>query len=345
MFKFCGALLTFGMISFTSFATTKPNQTCPELNIDRAGNRNAQIALEEYRQTNDRTYSAYRTSLGQSMDSRIPTESWLDSGAGFGLAPLEALRQGWVKRAVVVNAQDALGPLRARDFDWFRTNGGNFQTARLTAFAGYELRNRAMSHPERGAFRPNGIEIMVEGAAEKLAHFEASGAFKYEVGLAEHALARSHRSYTLVTDVFGAYFYSARRPELIAHYYARLADHGEALVITHARDIRFEYDAAKKTHNELISEYGPISSVRRTDGGVERLEDYLVRRYPSVFSMVVSNEQKKHQTARHDVLVMKRDPRITSLDALLDLKIEGIRYGTEGMAIQIPEVTYAEPTR
>lgn len=281
--------------------------------------------------------------FGDLFADRFPIDSWLDSGGGFGLASLDAAATEKVGRAVVINAQDALAPLRTRNYEWFRTHAGTFKTGRITVFAGYEVFAKAMIDPERGIFKPNAIEIFVDAGSDRLARLEQSGRFEYLTGFSEKVLATVKSKFKFVTDLFGAYFYSAQRPRLISEYYQHLAAGGEALVVFHARDIEWKYDKTTARHYDIVSEYGPRNFVRRKDGRLQRFEDYLVEIYPTVFSIQISNADKSHPTARHDVLLIKRDLGIDVLHKLNELEIETVKYGADGIHAQIPSATYFEP--
>lgn len=314
-----------------------------ETSISHETNRNGHVALEDYKQTNDRTFYSYKTHLGHVFKNRFPVKSWLDSGAGYGLATLGAIAGGHVQRAVAINAQDGLEPLRSRNYEWFRGNMKNFRTGRLVSFLGQETIDAQMTDPEEGVWKPDAIEALVNAGASRLYEFEQSGQFRYVVGFAEDVLPTLHGKFELITDPFGAYFYSAERAKLLQFYYEKLDENGLAVVIYWARDvIVWKLDELTGQPEMKLSEYGPNNFVRRRNGRLQRFEDYLVEKFPMVFSLAATESIDARPKSLHKLLLMKRDPRIRSIQLDKLLAIDKIEFGEESIQTQIPSVTYLE---
>lgn len=132
-------------------------------------------------------------------------------------------------------------------------------------------------------------------------NFEDRKKFDYRTGFAEDVIPTLKRSYQLITDVFGAYFYSVDRIGLIEEYYNSLAQDGEAFVVTFAEDRHIFSNPPK------IVKYGPISKIAGSD---KSFEEELIARYPTIFSFNVVDDRQALVRSLH----IRKDPMISKLD-------------------------------
>lgn len=110
-----------------------------------------------------------------------------------------------------------------------------------------------------------------------------AGRFHYLVGFAEHRLPTIGVRARVVTDLYGAYFYSGDRTHLLDLYYDSLEEGGVAYI---------------RTRTKGRDGLGPRSIVKTSRGDV-RLERYLVDTFPEVF---------RYSRSDRGVLIMKRKP-------------------------------------
>lgn len=90
------------------------------------------------------------------------------------------------------------------------------------------------------------------------------GRLEWYVEKAEVVLPHINEQYDLITDLFGAYFYSPERLVLLENYHRHLTINGRAYIY--------------RSQNLLFN------ILRHADGRIEYLEDSLIRAYPDTFS-------------------------------------------------------------
>lgn len=258
-------------------------------------NHNARIKAVYYTRPNARDVEHYGRLLGQEFLDRHaqlgPGRHWIDSGAGWGMAGLEtALKSG--ARVNVINAQDF----------WAQFDEGvprhlleNFaQRLKISLkglpasvkkrgdsvigkFTYYDFSNLTVH--ERDIVQERILDV-VNGAIRK-------EKFRYNVGFAEHVLPQIDEKADLITDVYGAFFYSAGRMRLLDDYYEQLKPGGAAM-------IKF------RDHGNT----GVRDSIEGARGRREDFAQFLVSRFPRVFK--ISSDEP-------GTLIMSKDPGVRNL--------------------------------
>ena len=280
----------FSLVFLSLLASSAQSPNC-----DRVLNRTVQLAAADYRLPMGRDTEVYRVLLGKEFRTRLArvneTHSVLDIGGGLGLFGLNmAVYAG---RSIVINAQDFQALFQEEDPEASRQPG-------LTD-GKYGLVERAYPYVKdwpqiKGLF------------ARNVAHHTERGRFDYKVGLAENILPNLDVQAFVLTDVFGAFFYSADRMHLLEIYYAKLAQRGMGFIAT-------------ATKGFALRDVVVLKDQRRND-----LIEFLISEYPTVF---------KRSEDQPFVLIMKRQPNIARLDLSSRFRRTQTRF-RGGVDLQVP---------
>lgn len=291
-----------------------------------AHNLNAATPIEKYANPNARGISLYEEKLGAAFKAFIvrPEKlSWLDVGGGYGLAGLDVASQNPGARVTVINAQDNWRALRAMDA---ASTSHLSQTSLIKMMAQLKipLDDVVKVFDDRPIYATNWKEIAIAKILGKLKEGEQTKAFSYKPGMAEVVLPKITARQDLITDLYGAYYYSAGRLELLQHYYRLLNSNGRAVVAFKSKDQRFSSSDGWRSHF-----HGPETTVRTPDGTTS-LEEYLVKKYPKIFSIVETfdvNGPQYGSSVRS--LVITRDPSVADITLVDDFEIERVWHKTD----------------
>lgn len=243
-------------------------------------NLNARIPAQEYTAPNHRTVYQYDQELDISFAirrSRLgPGSVFFDIGGGYGIAGLETAAKG--ARIVVINAQE--------NWSHFEELVATNRTIPVVKIAhALHLNTSDLPITKRTEAGVSGPVVWLDDSLMKPEHRrtlarrivdlktrrEVAGRFEYRVGFAEKVLPTLQEKADLISDLFGAYYYSANRLELLDLYLNALKPGGLAA-------IRLRSQIRGKDGKRA----GPESRVR-LPGGEESLEQHLVRRFPGIF--------------------------------------------------------------
>lgn len=251
-------------------------------------NANARLAPREYTRPHARGVTRYREFLGRefsrTFDRVKAGEVWIDAGGGLGVAGLGAARSKNVI-SYVINAQDFWrAKMRPADAGALAEELG-LDTTEMPVVTRPRFRNDGTRTEVRTYEKLEAHQVadLVSRARAIKNRVRRDGRFHYLVGFAEHRLPSIGVRARLVTDLYGAYFYSGDRVRLLDLYYQSLAEGGEAFVRIATED-----------------GLGPRSTVRTAGGDDVPLERFLVARYPEVFRFT--------RDAGRRVLIMTRKP-------------------------------------
>ncbi len=186
------------LASLSAFAS------CPNPQELLGANLNAQTQASEYLQPNFRPISQYVDLFGLGMKQWIGQlrtgDLVIDSGAGFEVFAAQIALQT-PARSIAINTQN------------FWKDGS--AKAKMGA-------SKKLTSAFKGKSEEEIIQIMSEGSIERFARKQ---------GYSEAILPLLQEQARLITDVWGAYFYSVNRARLIELYYERLAANGRAYIV------------------------------------------------------------------------------------------------------------------
>ncbi len=286
-------------------------------------NINAQTETEHYQENNERVFSSYTVVLGERFDDLFIAPKkpikWLDVGVGYGLAPLQKVLSGEVSQATLINSQDNWGFLFSLD----SAPTDYHLRSRIAAFA-YKLK---LPIPPESIFetpKPETQKDWLEHIASIKAvvdYAKEGNRYRYLVGFAEDVLPSVEGDQTILTDVFGAYLYSADRITLLELYYEKLARDGNGFVVV-------------KSTPDAAAEYG---AVNRVENSILSFEQHLIRLFPKIFTIERVRSGEQWVMALH----MKRDPQFKALDLKQHFEIIEAHLDSEAGQImsQVPQVT------
>lgn len=267
-------------------------------------NQNAKIEPQHYGPPHARNKDQYSRFLGDMFSERYNALSnhstFIDIGGGYGVAALQAaIEKG--ARATVVNAQNF--------WKYFEEKSVRAEIKTLApdlhvSFAGVPATKKRV-FGINGEFELYSYdllefrhwELLAQRIVEQFKTVRSNGTFNYVVGFAENELPAISLKADLLTDLYGAYFYSADRLGLLSLYYGKLADAGLGF-------IRLKSGQTFSMSSGQENGIGPTSTVHNKYGR-QKLEDWLIEQYPDIFSY--ENEHKS-------VLILKRSPNFGSLD-------------------------------
>ena len=304
--------LIWALIPFLS-AFTQKESICNQII-----NRNARYSVSVYSITNTRSYFNYQNILGdrfKKLIQEIPHASQLDSGGGFGLAGLERVLSDKKTQVTIINAQDNwslfLDP-QAEKNPYFNSPERKLMVLKLMNYL--DLKTRDLTEENWKHLAILRLKAVYQKAIQ-------SKRFHYEVGFAENIIPNLNKNFDLITDVYGAYYYSAGRVALLDQYYQKLSDQGSALIVTKAIE-------KQKTQ-------GPENKIK---GSTLTLENYLVQTYPEIFEII----ETENSGIKNKILTMKKNSRISKLN--LNEKIKLSRYwfneNTNSIMSEVPCVEW-----
>jgi hypothetical protein len=304
-----------------------------------AHNLNAAKPIEKYTNPNARGIRLYEEKLGAAFKAQIAQPQklrWLDVGGGYGVAGLDLASKNPGARVTVINAQDAWKPLRAIDAAENTPYLGQTTLIKMMAQLNIPYQDIVTLSGDRPVFTANWKDIGMAKILAKLKKGEQTKAFDYKPGMAETVLPKIATPQDLITDLYGAYYYSAGRLELLQHYYRLLNKNGRAVVAFKSKDQHFAMPGGWTPHV-----HGPETNVHTPDGKTT-LEEYLVKKYPKIFSIVEIFDVNGpiHGSSVH-TLVISRDPSITELNIVDDFEIEKIWHKTESHD-SMPDVPHVD---
>lgn len=313
-------------------------------------NHNAGIRAEEYLFEHTRGLNEYGFFLGSSFYAHAkalpPGARTLDLGGGLGLAHLQLSQQrGTV--STVVNLQDfpalwttarqrleaegtsaiRIGHLHTGkepfpDTYWVESVGGLLRSdvANVGNAFFHEL-PRALEKPR--TVKSFSLEEVRDSALEIIGDFETAAASKnwrYVTESVENVLPRMRGSNDLITDVFGAFYYSPGRVELLRQAEGALKPGGTA-------------------YFSIVGflERGISDRVRTRDGSEMDLFEYLLLRHPHAFRIEGETrpDRLKNQPA---VLIMSKGERPLELRLRESAELEPYQNGN----MIVPRRLYSE---
>ena len=311
-------------------------------------NKNAQRSAATYRQNSNRDYDTYVGFFGNTFAKVVQQlkngGTWLDSGAGRALAPLEKAREMGIK-VIPISGQDFWAPLLAqiktvlkkRQSRFFRgpkklTTTGYPTSSGLSIIKSVE---GIRSDDILFAGRALGLKSEVKTSGDYLAQpdtlsdqdFDSlitqylkdidsqivgltrQGLFQYTVGFSEKIIPTLKEPVELITDLYGAYHYSVLRIHLLELYYQHLNVSGTAFVLL-GDDKIWNTDVIRTTANDIP------------------LVDYLVKTYPKNFSVTTSLHREPHSRIpkREHILVIKKTKDLAALELPFDFNPDEIRF-------------------
>ncbi len=288
--------LNFLFLAQSAFAETE----CNFLFSREILNTNARTEVINYVHPNARDFDKYKEYLGEAfakfMDTLEKGKVWIDGGGGFGIASLMKSLQSKVT-TYVINAQD--------NWQFFREGGGDFQLVMRTATSlGVSLKDI----PKRRNFFDKKLEIDLGKARYKhskilrsriLQKVEAAGKlFNYIVGFVEERISEISEQADVISDLFGGFFYSANRVEILDLYYEKLKPSGMGFV-------KFKAERGGGVRDVVW-----VSKKRAIP-----LAEFLVETYPDIFSydkevdvLVIKKNQRQKKINLVTRLTMKKKP-------------------------------------
>jgi hypothetical protein len=284
-------------------------------------NRNANLSVRVYPNPNARLLHLYQGNLPTSFPKFLEKSGvkWCDSGAGWGLAGIEFSTKRPDARVTVINAQDNWSFFRELPID-----DAYFESLKGPLFRTYfalSLNTEEMVHYHEHLgpiYQKNWQETAKTSIFSALKGIEASGRFRYKVGMTEKVLERDP-TYDVISDFFGAFYYSTDRLTLLNRYYSSLEEGGISYTVLRATD--FPVDEEPRQH-------GPENTIRDGDKSIS-LEEFLVELYPNIFSVETAGNNGPNGILTK-VLVIRRIPSIKALDLHSQLEVLSSHFQTEG---------------
>ena len=291
--------------------------------LAKIANKNGFISAQKYESPHSRPLHIYQELLGEEFtaitDSQ-PNLTWLDVGGGYGIASLTRSAGG--SKTIVINSQDFWSLL----LDPKAVDNPRLDKKFLGGMAlGLGIHIEDAIGPE-GEPLPGWKPKLLSRITKVYKGALATGKFDYRVGFAESIVPNLEKKFDLISDSFGAYYYSGGRIKLIDQYYDALKPGGTAFVLFRSLDRRLISKDGDLTWVQDPA-HGPSNRVKLNDGKSENLEEYLAHQYPSIFKI----DEAGGYAIKTKVLVIRRDARVTSLD-LEDKFVEKSSFGgSEGV--------------
>lgn len=305
---------------------TLNNNTELELLPDVA-NQNIQAQhFMQYEQTSVRDLTNYISIQGPELETRInalgPDELWIDIGTGLALAPLEKARKmsetGIPRLKVLALNKQPFNDQLLEEIQKFIDDPKAHYTQLITSDKG--VREASVEHIGNGekfnlvltylsralglgretlrdpdSVSPEKLKQWMATLKSKTLELREKGINLVSGELAENVLAQSELNGKLITDMFGAYYYSPDRVKILEIVYKNMKPGAGAL---------FTVDELEKTEVLL-------------NGKLVPLEDYLLERFPDLF------KSYSHAIGFKTLLMVKPDTAATRLD--LGLEFKGVR--------------------
>jgi SAM-dependent methyltransferase len=290
-------------------------------------NVNAQKSMADYSETNYRDFQSYVFKLGSRFSFQLSGVSahraWLDVGAGYGLAALQKLMDHSVSHVTLINAQDSWGYiLRPQSIE-------DAKARRVMRNLAVILKLGPVPYSPDGlaASQWTDLRSRARGTFDRL---KRSGQLRYRVGRAETELPKLKKQYQILTDVFGAYFYSADRLNLLEEYYRLLSGDGEGFVLFQAEEAKLP--PSKSTLESDTETFGPTSLA--DDRPFEKV---LVEMFPSIFHIVTVKDGVGSYRALHII----KDPQIARLNLTEKFEIVSASLNSEheiSIQTEVPQI-------
>lgn len=264
-------------------------------------NTNARISAHDYSRPNARSLVGYRDFLGSAFQkfftSVKPNAVWIDSGGGYGVAGLQAVMKKGMK-VYVINAQDfwQYAEQSRPSLDLIKTLTSDLDVSTDGVPVVRETMGTTSSLTWKNVLSQH-FNLLAERIIDKVKALKQSG-FHYKVGFSETQIPRIQESADLVTDLYGAFFYSADRSGLLDLYYNHLSENGIALIRTGFKDRGGGF-------KPRVAGGGIKDTVLLPDGRKVDLIDFLIGRFPNIFS---------RDTEDSKVLVVRRNPDLKFLN-------------------------------
>lgn len=280
----------------------------------RKYNPNALISPEKYKNRDSRTLKEYTRLLGEGFANhleKLDKDSFvIDSGGGLGLAALQISKKYDVK-VMVINTQDMwkkvflIGDMLNQNI--FQEN----QLPQNIIKHGISLAKlQDLFLLSQETFGKNSLKLY-QKVFSKVISFNKEraqkGKYQYKIGFSEEILSECSSQASVIIDVFGAFFFSPLRHELLEHYYRCLKVGGSAYI----------YIGGEITHKIR-------RMVIQKSGSKLLLYDYLTTKWPNIFSIRKQNITLDYFDLinlgrdliypKNHVLIIKKDPKITKID-------------------------------
>ncbi|MEQ1664210.1 MAG: hypothetical protein ABL927_02415 [Bdellovibrionales bacterium] len=298
-------------------------------------NANANLSMSQYNANNNRNLNAYFKAIGDGFSSIITSNSgfdlkWLDVGSGYALAPLTALSNNRPIKSTVINAQDAWGYVENGDIREIIDDPALL--ARITD--ALQIDTSDIISVWGRPLIPNYEKALRNRILEGLSKIKKTNRFDYRVGFAEEVMPTLHDKYRVLTDVFGAYFYSIDRINLLDQYYHALANQGEGFIIykgfqTNNVGGKFKVNFSTSNYFDDESNQELLEMARKNHRFMQSLnrklnnyisfEEVLVMLYPTIFKL----EEVIYPDTDFKILHVSKDPKIPDLNLLNIFKITG----------------------
>lgn len=273
--------------------------------------------------------------------SNIHKRNYLDSGSGLGIAALEISKR-YDAQVFAINVQDmwqklfelktTLDAHPTRGFYSYLSNNFSLNSSDFDNFSFllYGKHTKMIWHKKKyisESLKITYIDI-IEKVTKLYSRQKEKQSFNYIVGYSEKVLKNYDKKFRLISDVFGAFFYSPLKHELLELYYKSLDKNGEAFICI----------AGDKIHN---SKTLVIQNKKKID-----FYHYIINKYPSIFTIHQDENIKPslkirfpmHYPSGH-VLKIKKDPSIDKIDLSLGiLTIED--YVDKEYKVSFPKVIF-----
>ena len=283
--------------------------------------------MKDYGETNFREFKSYVYKLGTQFSMRFSGpgchRAWLDVGSGYGVAALEKLADESVGYVTLINAQDSWGYVTsAQAFE-------DLKARKVATALALVLKLDLNPYPpaESVTVRWATLRSQLHGTFDR---FRRSGQLSYRVGRAEKELPKLKKRYEILTDVFGAYFYSADRLALLDEYYRLLSRGGEAFILFRADEPKPSLRADEINPDREI--FGPATLLE--DRAFEKV---LVEMFPSIFHILTVEDGIGRYRALHIV----RDASVGRLGLVDDFEIVSANLNADhesSVQSEVPQV-------
>lgn len=294
-------------------------------------NKNVRTAAVDYSRIHRRNLVLVKEMLGRTatkkIDSLNKTSAVIDSGAGLALASAELAVSG--VKVYAINAQDFWqlllnAPLETQISPV--TGGATGFTVFPIAeslkisFDGINLvygdiykKGQILKVVQETELNDQSRRLILDRVSDRIKSLQKTGNFNYLVGFSENVLPKLQAKVDLVWDLYGPFTYSNARARLLDLYYEKLKDDGIGV-------IRISTNEGDSVEFDIVSE----------NGNATRLVDFLIARFPDVFSV------EEVPGSHAQVLLMRRSLKhahlkLSQILGLLSTKISNI----DGMEIPI----------
>lgn len=215
-----------------------------EFSCKKIGLNPTQERVETYDQTHFRSLAVYEHYLPEQTKSFLETPGLktLDVGAGYGLAGLQ-LTSRLNRKSTVINVQnfwDHLkkqinlpGPLKIENKIFSGEKIPSVNGIAIVLLSNFlkavEGNNQTNSIDLKRNFQQN-PEFTIQRINIALKRLETLNGFKFLQGYAEEVLPRLDSNFNLIIDMYGAFFYSPKRNQLLKEYWNKLEPGGEIVI-------------------------------------------------------------------------------------------------------------------